>query len=374
MDPIRILIIEDDYDIIDLLRSVLEPGYECYVAHNGLEGLQMALDGEPDLIVCDVMMPVMDGRNFMERLHALPGFEQKPIIFLTAMSSRDQIREGYEMGVSLYLTKPIDPARFKRNIDLFIKDHEISAGPKRKTIELINGPGVPGEGPVEPEPVISSPVPATPVSGRGNGPVTEKPEPVHPVKSDPGEVSPRRLTSTRKIRLEEIATQELNQDSPASGDGSAKVRSLLVDDDRDTCRMIESGLGLRHEILVSGDGISAIEQAVRYKPDIFIIDGMLPRMTGYQLTMMLKENREFFRSPIIFISGKATQRDQQYVEKIGITTFIPKPFTCKKLEEILRKLIGQPDFVVRSDRIAINQIHLEKFQRIEPTGRKPIPP
>ena len=68
-----------------------------------------------------------------------------------------------------------------------------------------------------------------------------------------------------------------------------------------------------------------LQRAVRYKPDLFIIDGMLPKMTGYQLVAMLKKNRTLLNAPIIFISGRASARDKQYVTKLGVQHFLAKP-------------------------------------------------
>ena len=77
MNPIRVLILEDDEDIVELLKSILDQeGYETISAENGMEGLQMAEAGEPDLIICDIMMPQMDGWEFMRALRTRPAFQQ----------------------------------------------------------------------------------------------------------------------------------------------------------------------------------------------------------------------------------------------------------------------------------------------------------
>src|SRR5688572_7144752 len=109
MIAIRVLILEDDEDIIEPLPSVLEPHYECYTAGNGMEGLQQAAAGQPDLIICDIMMPVMDGWEFMRRLRLQSDFNNIPVIFLSALSKSDHIRDGYSLGAALYFTKPINP-------------------------------------------------------------------------------------------------------------------------------------------------------------------------------------------------------------------------------------------------------------------------
>ena len=321
MERIRILILEDDDDIIDLLRSLLEPDYDCYSAANGLEGLQLAIQGQPDLVICDIMMPIMDGCEFIKRLRGLNGFEDIPVIILSALGSREQILEGYELGAALYLTKPINPTRLKRNIEMFLVDHGVKAGPKRMSIEKIRSLAR-----------------------------------FQPPADTPGATRPSQAGST-------VQPDHGPYGRPAAS--SVKARILVVEDDHDASHLITSALNEHYEVLQSGDGIAAIEMAVRYKPDIFIIDGMLPKMTGYQLTMMLKKNRLFYRSPIIFISGKATQRDRSYAERLGIHSFLAKPFKIEQLLSLIGDIVSSPDFETQKDRIDARQINLENLQHLE---------
>ena len=358
MDPIRVLIVEDDADIIDLLRSVLEPTYECIVATNGLEGLQVAQAGEPDMIVCDIMMPVMDGREFVRGLRANPGFENIPVIFLSALSSREQIREGYSLGASLYMTKPIEPQRFRRNIELFITDHNISAKSRRRSVSEIQTGGIGPQAEAESDyysevqRLLSSVQP--PLEVPPKAPVLNDAPPVA-VAAPPQAPAPRRMDPDLERALR----------GDRKGKSANRLRLLVVDDDKDTLMMIRSGFDDVYDVLTTGDGISAIQLAVRYQPDIFIIDGMLPRMTGYQLTMMLKKNRDFYKAPIIFISGKATARDKLYVERLGVSNFLAKPFKIEQLQPIIQEIVDKPNFALRADRIDFKQFFLEQFQHIE---------
>lgn len=381
MGLIRVLILEDDEDIIDLIRSILEPAYDCFSAANGMEGLQQALEGEPDFIICDIMMPVMDGWEFIRRLRAMPGFETIPVIFLSALSSQERIKEGYRLGATLYLTKPIEPARLRRNLDLFIRDHAITPRPKkRRSDELkaysmktgdslileLTAPKAPQPAPAKaPTPAVPAPAPVKPTA----------PSPA-PAAASPPRDPQKKEDTTGLGKKEEDTIGPKKKDEPGArkkmfpppmpvSTPSDRVRIMVVDDDRDTCQMLHAALVEEYEVMETSDGISAIERSVRYKPDIFIIDGMLPRMTGYQLTMMLRKNRDFYRSPIIFISGKATPRDQQYAQSLGISHFMAKPFTAKQMTKLLAEIIAKPDFAIRKDRIDMKQVFLEQFQHIE---------
>lgn len=104
----RILIVDDEEDIVDLLAYNLErEGFEPIVARDGVEALQKASDERPDLIVLDVMMPRMDGIETCKRLREDAVLRNTPILMLTARTSeKDQIR-GLDVGADIYISKPV---------------------------------------------------------------------------------------------------------------------------------------------------------------------------------------------------------------------------------------------------------------------------
>ncbi|AMM51588.1 transcriptional regulator [Rufibacter sp. DG15C] len=105
----RILIIEDNVDIRESSTEILElSGYEVLAASDGRAGVDLALDQVPDLILCDIMMPEMDGIGVLYLLHKNPVTANIPFVFLTAKAERVDIRKGMEMGADDYLTKPFD--------------------------------------------------------------------------------------------------------------------------------------------------------------------------------------------------------------------------------------------------------------------------
>jgi CheY-like chemotaxis protein len=103
----RILVIEDEAPIrANLLRFLMLEGHELFEAENGQVGLELARKLRPDLILCDMMMPVLDGLGVLEGLRADPAIAQTPFILLTAAASREQIEQGLTHGASAYVTKP----------------------------------------------------------------------------------------------------------------------------------------------------------------------------------------------------------------------------------------------------------------------------
>lgn len=112
-----ILIIEDDPDVRDAISDLLRmEGYDCRHASNGLEGLKEAKKIEPDLIVTDIMMPKMDGFEFVQKLFANRELAHIPVIIITAKASDLDKIEGLELGAVDYLTKPFNGRELRLKI------------------------------------------------------------------------------------------------------------------------------------------------------------------------------------------------------------------------------------------------------------------
>ncbi len=105
----RILVVDDEISLIEGVRDILElAGYEILTAHNGQEGLAVFQAERPDLVVADVMMPVMDGYEFCAQVRQLPYGVQTPFIFLTAKGEKGDVHRGRMLGADDYLTKPFE--------------------------------------------------------------------------------------------------------------------------------------------------------------------------------------------------------------------------------------------------------------------------
>jgi|SRR6476661_695132 len=104
-----ILLIEDNELIRENTAEILElAGYDVLTAENGKLGVEQALAKKPDLVVCDIMMPVLDGYGVLQIFNQNPQLSGVPFIFLTAKTERADLRRGMELGADDYLTKPFD--------------------------------------------------------------------------------------------------------------------------------------------------------------------------------------------------------------------------------------------------------------------------
>jgi CheY-like chemotaxis protein len=108
----KVLVIDDMHALREEIMATLEfEGYDCQGAADGFAGLQLARTSAPDLILCDVMMPGLDGFATLERLRADPLTVGIPLVFLTAMADRESIERGLAMGAQDYLVKPLGAGR-----------------------------------------------------------------------------------------------------------------------------------------------------------------------------------------------------------------------------------------------------------------------
>ncbi len=111
--PVKILVVEDDVAMIQMIKTSLEHGddevYEVLTAGNGRDGYERAVTEKPDVIVMDVMMPVLDGFETLKQLKETPATAEIPVVMLTGLDDDTHIAEGWRKGASLYLRKPFVP-------------------------------------------------------------------------------------------------------------------------------------------------------------------------------------------------------------------------------------------------------------------------
>ncbi len=105
----KILLVDDEQDIVETLKFVLESeGYTCYCAYNGEDGLKLAKEIIPDLMILDIMMPKINGFKISRLLKFDAKYKNIPIIMLTARSQESDKQIGEETGADVYITKPFD--------------------------------------------------------------------------------------------------------------------------------------------------------------------------------------------------------------------------------------------------------------------------
>jgi len=118
----KILLIEDNDDIRENTVEILElANYKVIFAANGKIGVEKALQEKPDLIICDIMMPVLDGYGVLHAVHKNDAIKNTPFIFLTAKTERNDFRKGMELGADDYITKPFEGTELLNAVDSRLK-------------------------------------------------------------------------------------------------------------------------------------------------------------------------------------------------------------------------------------------------------------
>lgn len=120
-----ILLIEDSDDIRETTAEILElAGYKVFMAENGKIGVDMAQSQKPDLVICDIMMPVLDGYGVLHIFNQNTDLQNIPFIFLTAKTDRADLRKGMEMGADDFLTKPFQDIELLNAVESRLKKYE----------------------------------------------------------------------------------------------------------------------------------------------------------------------------------------------------------------------------------------------------------
>jgi len=121
----------------------------------------------------------------------------------------------------------------------------------------------------------------------------------------------------------------------------AGKKILLVDDDRDILAAMQAALtDMGPDILVAGDGNSAIEQNSASHPDLVVLDMMLPKRSGFLVMENIKKGKKRTDAPrVIMITGNQGSRHKTYAESLGVDVYLNKPFRMEKLLESVKKLL-----------------------------------
>ena len=134
-DNKQLLLIDDDPNLILLVKDYLEfRGYKVITAANGREALEILEQQIPDMIICDVMMPEMDGYTFVENVRQEQKTSSIPVLFLSAKGQSQDRVKGLNIGADVYMVKPFEPEELVAQVDAALKQKE--------RIESARGPSV----------------------------------------------------------------------------------------------------------------------------------------------------------------------------------------------------------------------------------------
>ena len=319
-----ILIVDDAPDQLRALVEILS-GFPCRVlqAASGPQALALALREKPDLIVLDILMPHMDGLAVLRELKKNQAHEDTPVVFLTSRAGMDDIVAGFEEGAADYIPKPFHGAellaRLKAHLGLKLaRDRERALlAELRATAEQIHD--------------LSGLIPicAHCKKIRNDSGFWQQVEEYVSRRSSVQfshslcpECSPIYFPDAKYEAPRPPASFE-----PAAAEPGSLPRILLVDDSPSNIRTLIQFLREDYKILVATSGPVALELALRERPDLILLDVVMPEMDGYQVCARLKEDPRTRQVPVIFVTGQDEEGEELKGFDLGAVDYITKPFS-----------------------------------------------
>ncbi len=120
-EPKKILVVDDDpYILMSLEFLMKKNGFDVMVARNGTEALELAGKQVPDIVLLDIMMPDVDGYAICKHIKSSKKLKEAKVVFMSAKSREADIKKGYELGASLYITKPFSTRQLLKQVQELI--------------------------------------------------------------------------------------------------------------------------------------------------------------------------------------------------------------------------------------------------------------
>ncbi len=308
----RILCIDDDPDVLAILRLTLSVKFEVVEAHDGLEGLALLELGEPDFVICDVRMPNLDGFQTVAAMRRHPKYFDVPVFFLTAENDLQNAKRAFTAGGNLFLTKPFEPMRVLQNIDFFLKEHGGQPALKRLTLEDVRH-----------EARSFSPSPADAAS----------PESVSGLSA-------------------------LDRD----------IRILILCEIESQRAHVTAALSPFCECVSCADPLASLQQLFRYDPDLLVVNPAIPRMSGMGLIQMIRQNPHLSDLPILILQDNVQALDRRIAQSITDFPPLPPNVPADEMVRAVQRVTQTRDFRKRPKRFSIEQLRAEEAalrQRIE---------
>jgi CheY-like chemotaxis protein len=325
----KILVIEDEPDQNRLIKLRLEArGFTVLSARKAREGIELSAREKPDLILLDMILPDMHGLNAAMRLKKNPATRSIPVIAISAVGSPDFIKACLQEGIVAYMRKPYDPRELFQTIEKFLSPEEApgkeKTGPAKKYAENVSE--------IEPQPKDMSPPPLPSPRRKRKGP-RKKPS----------------VDEMLQNALAEFDLQPKKKPSPpapppsaAAGETLRPKSVLVIDDDVSFGRSVSSHLATRgYEVNLAPDGISGLRKAFQKKPDLILLNLVLPGGGGETVLTSLRKSPESRHLPVFIMSGLLSAGDlEEKARELGAQGFISKPIAPEDLLYIVEAIIG----------------------------------
>jgi DNA-binding response OmpR family regulator len=328
----KVLVVEDEEAIRVLIeRFLVSGGYSVVSTGDSTQALELARQVQPDLVLCDIAMPGMDGYGVLKALQSDPVTARYPVVFLTAQREFTERVRAFRFGVVDYMTKP-----FTR--DLLVKKVE------RVLQSLADRPGVRQDGTVESllqdvQREARSGVLTVTGEGAAGRAVIESGQVVETTIPEGARSSSQAEFRELDLDREQIVTH----DPPRLPGDAATVptfeslpevfRTVLVVDDNDIFRTYVKDVLTRRGFAVheASDGAEGLRLALQKRPWLILTDVSMPRLDGLEMCRAVRNHSLIRHTPLIFLSGWDDYKDRYRGLEAGADEYLSKDTSIREL-------------------------------------------
>lgn len=365
---VTVLIVDDDPMVHQLLRGhLLDGSFEVISASDGMEGLALAKQHRPSMILLDLHMPKLDGWGVLARLKGDPATANIPVVIL---SVEEQRARGFSFGACDYLVKPVEPdmlvAVVKKSIrpeagDVLVVDDDpamrelVSRSLRRvgfTTVEAANGeeallrarvvspamvvldllmPGIDGFEVLRTLRAEGNDVPILVLTGKSLSRDEQRTL----------EDGVSHVLAKGGVALDELVRQATKLVASKRSIEKLLPRILYVEDNPQNRDIVRRYLSADFELMEAEDGEAGVERATREVPDLILMDLSLPRIDGWEATRRIKASPSVAHVPIVAVTAHAGQEERQKARDAGCVEYVTKPVERDHLMSVIRRLLPQ---------------------------------
>jgi diguanylate cyclase (GGDEF)-like protein len=317
------LIVEDALDQLQTLTGILvELDCRLITASTGEDALDTALQDPPDLILLDIVLPGKDGLDVLRILKEHAQTQEIPVIILTAKGEMEDIVAGLEGGAADYLAKPFHAAELKARVKAHLHSKILQDRHKALIAELQEALGAVRQ--------LSGMIPicAHCKKIRNDSGYWQQVEDYiggHTEALFTHGLCPDCIPIFFPDAAEAGLVPEPQEPPPEAE--KVLQRILVVDDSPMNLKMLIQFLRLDYKILVATNGVVALDLARHERPDLILLDVVMPEMDGRDVCRALKADPRTDQIPIIFVTGNTDEIDEMEGFELGAVDYITKPFS-----------------------------------------------
>lgn len=382
MERHRILIVGNDSHSRALVEGALGSSYETIGTEGGAEALEILEDCQPDLAIVESTMHDMDGLELCREIHQRDRYSALPILFLADANNKEAYRRGYAAGCNVIIAKPVDPKRLRKNID-FTVSHDVGR-PSDKNHSLADLNRMKGrrqearlrearlqdalkrrDAQKSMSDTGSKLEAIRQMRREGRGADTGRHEGVHPEPLRAKENGPTASGEHNEPQTEGRSRLQ----TPPPADSGPLPRVTLAFSDPAEASALEAGLNDRFEFTHVFDGLETVDALQKYEPDVLVLDLMIPKINGIQILKWTRRNAAYRELPVIIVCEKSREHDRAYMDRLGATDFLTRPFGKNDLLNCLEAIVRAPSFHVAPKRATLLEIRQEEITRMRMVGR-----